>query len=166
MSDQEQREHSAPAETPADATTSTDKVTNGSGKPAGATVLSLDDIVQVDDVRYDYVTVPEWSKPNQPAVVRIGSLNAEDLIEFVESNEGPAKRTAGLRLIIQSLVDEQGKRVGRPEHLQALKKKDAKACNRIVEAILKLNGIETRAQAAAKNASSEADSAASPTVLH
>lgn len=130
----------------------------------GALVLSLDDLDKIEDVRYDHVTVPHWSKPGQAATIRIGSLNADDMIEFVESNEGPARRTASLRLIIKSIVDEKGVRTGRPEHLKTLRGKDASMCNKVVEAILLLNGIGAKAQEASKNGSGEVVSGASPTV--
>lgn len=129
----------------------------------GSVVLSLDDLGAIEDVRYDYVTVPHWSRPGQAATIRIGSLSADDMIEFVESNEGPAKRTASLRLIIKSIVDEKGVRTGRPEHLKMLRAKDASMCNKVVEAILLLNGIGAKAQEASKNGSGEVVSGASPT---
>jgi hypothetical protein len=110
-----------------------------------AKVLSFDDILSANDTRYDEVEV--WG-----GVVRIGSLTAGDMIEFVESNEGPAKRTAGLRLIIKSLVDADGKRIGQDSHLDGLRKKDNESTSKVIKAILKLNGLDTKkAQDEAKN---------------
>jgi hypothetical protein len=86
------------------------------------------------------------------------------MIEFVETNEGPGKRTAGLRMIIKSLVDADGKRIGKDEHLQLWMRRSQKTCNSLVDAILKLNGLDKESKAAAGNASSEAPvSGASPT---
>ena len=118
---------------------------------------SMDEILDVDDVRY--AIVPAWGKR-----VRIGSLSAGDMLDFVESNEGPAKRTAGLRLIIQSLVDKDGKRIGDIKKLDQLKKKDADITNKLVGHILKLNGMDEAARKVLGNDSSEAPSGASPTV--
>ncbi len=119
---------------------------------------SLEELDQVEDTTYVDCPVPEW-KMN----LRFGSLSAGTMIEFVESNEGPAKKTAGLRLINDSMVDASNKRIGSDKGLAILKKKDARVCNRLVEVILKLNGLDKKAQEAAKNASGEASSDASPT---
>jgi hypothetical protein len=109
-------------------------------------VLSIEEMLAADDVQF--AVVKAWN-----GNVRIGSLSASDMIEFVESNEGPAKRTAGLRLIIKSLV----------KHLEAFGKKNAQVTNRIVAEILKLNGLDEAAKKALGNASSEVDTDASPT---
>ena len=41
----------------------------------------------------------------------IGSLTAGDIIEWQEQNEGPAKKNAGIRLIVKSLVTEEAPHV-------------------------------------------------------
>lgn len=121
---------------------------------------SIDDMLAKDDVRYATVPVPEWG-----GAVRFGSLSAGAMLDFVESNEGPAKRTAGLRLIIQSLVDSTGKRIGNVEkHLEAMRSKDAQVTNRLVGEILKLNGMDEASKKVLGNESSAASSGASPTV--
>ena len=130
-----------------------------SEKVAEKKVLSFDEFLQVDDVRYEDVEV-------DGRTLRLGSLSAGDLLEWAEANDGPAKRNAGLRLIVRSIVDGDGKRTGTDKHLELLKKKDAKTCNDLVARILKLNGLNAKQQEEAKNASSEANSDASPTVLH
>jgi hypothetical protein len=119
-------------------------------------VLSIEEMLAADDVQF--AVVKAWN-----GNVRIGSLSASDMIEFVESNEGPAKRTAGLRLIIKSLVDAKGDRIGDMKHLEAFGKKNAQVTNRIVAEILKLNGLDEAAKKALGNASSEVDTDASPT---
>jgi len=112
-------------------------------------VLSVEEMMAADDIEYTEVEA-------FGGIVRLGSIDAGSMIEFVESNEGPAKRTAGLRLIIKSLVDGNGARIGKEEHLQSWMKRSQKTCNRLVDEILKLNGLDKSAKAAAGNASSEA----------
>jgi hypothetical protein len=125
-------------------------------------LLSLEEIENLEDVQFVEVEVPEWK-----GTLRFGSLNAGDMIDFVESNDGPAKRTAGLRLIVKSLVDATGQRIGEDKLLQTLKKRDARVCNRLVEAILKLNGIDSKKTSeVSKNDLGGASSDGSPTVLH
>lgn len=124
-------------------------------------LLSLDDIDSVDDIKIIRREVPEWG-----GHILLGSLPSSDMIDWVEATEGPAKRTAGLRLLVKSLVDDNGNRIGTDNHLQVFKKKSAEVCNRVLDDIIKLNGLNKKAEAEIKNESSEVDTAASPTVLH
>jgi hypothetical protein len=110
-------------------------------------VLSMDDIMKADDV--EYATI-EGFKPGE--VFRIQSLTAGDLIEWSEANEGEAKRTAGLRLIVKSLVNEEGKLIANDQHIAVLRRKSHKVTERVVKAILDLNGMTTKQEDKAKNA--------------
>jgi hypothetical protein len=124
-------------------------------------LLSFEDILDVDDVQYAVIEVPEWH-----GSVRIGSLSAGDLIDFVEANENPLlQKTAGLRLLSKSLVDEKGKRIGDDEKIRQLQKKDARIVSKIVAEILKLNGMDKKTADAEKNGSGEARTGASLTSL-
>lgn len=117
-------------------------------------VLSLDDIMKEDDV--EYARLPGF-KPGQVFVIQ--SLTAGDLIEWTEANEGEAKRTAGLRLIVKSLVDGEpgkdanatGKRIMNDTHIAVLRQRGHKTTERIVKAILELNGMNVKKDADAKN---------------
>jgi len=97
-------------------------------------VLSVEEMLSPSDV--EYVEIEAWG-----GIVRIGSLTAEDLIEWTEANEGPAKKTAAIRLIVRSLVDEQGNRIGTDKHIEAFKKRSHATMERIAEQVLKLNGM-------------------------
>ena len=120
-------------------------------------VLSVEEMMAADDI--EYVEVEAFG-----GIVRLGSIDAGDMIDFVEANEGPAKRTAGLRMIIKSIVDAEGKRIGHDNQLEQWKHRSQKTCDKIITAILKLNGLDKASKAAAGNASSEAPaSGASPT---
>ncbi len=101
-------------------------------------ILSLDEILKSDEVEYD--TVPGFKDGE---IIRIGSLTAGDLIEWSEANEGEAKRTAGLRLIVKSLVDADGNRIANDKHIASFRKFNHKKTEEIVKAILKLNGLRT-----------------------
>lgn len=112
---------------------------------ANEKILSMDDILAAEDVEYANV---EGFKPGE--VFRIQSLTAGDLIEWSEANEGEAKRTAGLRLIVKSLVDKDGKRIAGDEHIATFRKKSHKVTERIVREILKLNGMTVTGPSEAK----------------
>ncbi len=108
-------------------------------------VLSVDEMLAAEDVKY--AEIEAWG-----GLVRIGSLTAEEMIEFVESNENAeAKRLAGLRMIVRSLVDPQGARIGTEAHVKAFAKKDAGETSKLVTEILKLNGLDKKAATEAKN---------------
>ena len=126
-----------------------------------AKLLSMDEIVAAEDIQYVEVEVPEWK-----GTVRFGTLDAGELIDFIEANDGPAKRNAGLRLLIKSLVDEAGNRIGTEKNLEFFKKKSARVCSRLIDDVLKLNGLDAKGKDVPKNVSSEAEDAVSPTVLH
>jgi hypothetical protein len=123
--------------------------------------LSVDDIEQIDDIKIIRREVPEWE-----GHILLGSLPSDAMIEWAEASDGLAKKTAGLRLIVKSMVNEKGERIGTDRHLQVLRKKSAVVCNRIIDDIIKLNGLNKKAEAEIKNDLSEADTDASHTVLH
>lgn len=123
--------------------------------------LSIEDIEAQDSTTYK--TLPAWG-----GMVRIASLTADEMIDYVESNEGPAGRVAGIRLLVRSLVDEEGKRIGKEEHVDIFRKKDTSTMSRLVGEAMDINGI-SRPKATAeatKNVSSEAPTGASPSTLH
>lgn len=125
--------------------------------------LTLEDVESKADVEYATINVPEWG-----GTMRIGTLSAHELVEFGEGNKA-ASKTAGIRLIVQSIVDDNGNRIGDMRHIAMLQKKSAKVIARVVESILKLNDMlpETPADKTAGekagNASSEVPTGASLT---
>jgi hypothetical protein len=91
----------------------------------------------------------------------IATINAGDFIEWQESNEGPSKRNAGLKLIIKSVVDglpeegAKGERIMTDAHLPMLKRLPVRTTERIVREIIEFNGLipkgdKTAAELAAK----------------
>lgn len=118
-------------------------------------IATIDEILAAETTKYEVVDAFGLK-------IRLGSLSAGDMLDFIESNEGAAKKTAGLRLIALSLVDEQGNRVGKAAHLDSLKKKNAEDVNKLVGKIFALNGMTDAAKKLVGNASSEATSVASP----
>ncbi|MCR4301790.1 MAG: hypothetical protein NUV51_09285 [Sulfuricaulis sp.] len=123
-------------------------------KKAEAVAGSMAEIEAANNVEYD--TIPGF-KLGQ--TLRIGSLSAGDLIVWSEANEGEAKRTAGLRLITQSLVGPEPDNVryaNDPKNIVIFRAKTHKTTEAVVKAILKLNGMEVakgemKAEADAKN---------------
>lgn len=100
--------------------------------------MSIEDMLSSSDVEYRYIDMRPLGWKGR---VRIGSLTAEDLIQWTETNDGPARRTAGLRLLIKSLVDDTGERIGRDNMLERFKGKSHRAIDAIVKEVLDLNGL-------------------------
>lgn len=118
-------------------------------------VLTVDEMLSADDV--EYALVPTW-KVRDPktgelvqAYTRVGSLNAEEIITWRETNDGPAKRTMGVRLFVNSLVDADGNRIGNEKHYEAFKKKSNAIQERVIAEIVKLNGMTVKAEEKVKN---------------
>jgi len=99
---------------------------------------TMDEMLSASDV--EYTNIEGWN-----GMIRIGSLTAGDMIEWSEANEGEAKRTAGLRLIVKSIVNSQGQRIGQDKHIAMLRTKSHKVTEKIVKEILKLNGMNVKA---------------------
>lgn len=121
-------------------------------------VLSMADIVAAVDSpqNIEYARIPGF-KDDEEFVV--ASVTAGDMIEWSEANEGEAKRTAGLRLIVKSLVDGQpgvdegatGKRIANDTHIAVFRKVNHKVSERVVKDILKLNGMSVKQDKTEKN---------------
>jgi hypothetical protein len=108
-------------------------------------ILSMDEMLAAPDVQFREIEA--WG-----GTVRLGSLTAEEMIEFVEQNANEkARRVAGVRMIIRSLVDEAGARIGKEEHIPLFLKKDAATTNRIVEVVMEMNGLSKPKADAVKN---------------
>jgi len=105
-------------------------------------ILSPLEFLNEDDVEYALI---DGFKPGEK--LRIRSLTAGDIIEWSEASEvdKDLKRTAGLRLIIRSLVDEKGDRMlSEMLHLEHLRKKNQRLVNQMIAAILKHNGMDVK----------------------
>lgn len=139
---------------------------NQEQKPNGKLpVLSIDQMLESDDVRFVEVEVPEWN-----GSVRLASVSAAAMMEFVEANQDKQKaKDANVRVIVQSIVDKEGVRLVSPEQIDALiqrfKQKDVRVMNRLMDAVMQLNDI-TVTKAEIKNVLGEASGGDSPTILH
>jgi hypothetical protein len=126
-----------------------DEQSNGTKK-----FLSIDEVNTAKDEEYFEIEV--WG-----GIFLAGSLTADDFIEWQEANEGPAKRTAGLRLIVDSMCGSLSgcpacsgtdgalhkglhPRTGNDKHLEIYKKKSVAQTEKVVGAIVKLNGLKTK----------------------
>lgn len=118
--------------------------------------MTAADALAAPDVEYDVVK-DAWG-PGKDQVIR--SLDAEQTMDWMDARE-KNKREAGLQLIISSCMDsapdpknpgaEAPKAIFTAEHLGALKKKPSRITYKLVTAILELNGLAEKKDAAEKN---------------
>jgi hypothetical protein len=111
---------------------------------------SMDDIAAAGADAVEYAIIDGF-RPNEK--VRIGSVTAGDIIEWSEANEGEAKRTAGLRLITKSLVGpepENRRYADDAKNIAKFRGMRHKETERIVKEILRLNGMNVKAEADTK----------------
>lgn len=118
----------------------TDNVVNMPVKEEDEQVISsLEELKELDEVKYATI---RGFLPGK--TLRIGSLTASDLMEWTEANEGPAKRTAGLRLICRSLVGpapENKRYANDDKNIAIFRTKRHAETERIIREILDLNGM-------------------------
>lgn len=109
---------------------------------------SVDEMVAEGASEVQYAVIDGFKEGKK---IRIGSVSAGDMIMWSEANETDAKRTAGLRLITQSLVNAQGMRISSDRDIQKLRSMRHNVTERIVKEILKLNGMTVKQDKAEKN---------------
>lgn len=109
---------------------------------------SMDEILADGATGVEYATI-EGFQPGKK--IRIGSVTAGDIIEWSEANEGEAKKNAGIRLIMKSIVNAKGERIAEdPKNIQKFRMMRHKDTERIVKEILKLNGMNVKGESEAK----------------
>ena len=109
---------------------------------------SVDEMVADGASEVQYATIEGFISNKK---IRIGSVSAGDMIEWSEANETEAKRTAGLRLISKSLVNKSGVRISSDKDIAKFRTMRHNVTERIVKEILKLNGMNVKADKDAKN---------------
>lgn len=106
-----------------------------------ATLLNREQILAVQDTKYEDLPVPEWG-----GTVRIRMLSGYERDKFEESNfvQKRGKQVLSLeniraRLVSLCVVGEDGKRVFSDLDVMALGRKSSAALDRVFEAAKKLN---------------------------
>ncbi len=111
---------------------------------------SVDEMVASGANDVEYAVIEGFKEKEK---VRIGSVTAGDMIEWSEANETEAKRTAGLRLICRSLVGPEPGNIryaNDDKNIAKFRTMRHNVTERIVKAILKLNGMNVKQDADAK----------------
>jgi hypothetical protein len=106
-------------------------------------LLSKDQILSANDIRYMDVEVPEWG-----GTVRVGTILASErnLYEQSLTTRVGNRRDVNLqhshaKLVALCVVDLEGKRVFTEDDVHALSRKSSAAVDRVFDAAAKLNRI-------------------------
>ena len=113
-------------------------------------------IVSPEDLSNDVVEIIKVTMDDKGGVMYIGSLSADDFIEWQEtkdSGDQEAKKNGSALLMMKSLVKgpTDATRIGTPAHVAAFRKAKVSRTERLLRAILKLNYINQRDEVAVKN---------------
>lgn len=119
-------------------------------------VLNVEELLAASQVEYREIEVGS-------SVVRVGTLTAEELIEFMEANTDKAQsRIANIRMLVKSLVNEKNERIGTDAHVALFLKANSGVVNKIVKVVMDMNGITEPKVQESKKDSGGASTTASP----
>lgn len=115
-------------------------------------LLGRDEILTADDIQYEIVEVPEWSRPGSKlaARVRVKALAAIERDDFersliIVSADGKKTRNdfsnMRAKLCSRAIVDKNGKRIFQDSDVLALGAKSAAALDRVFEVASRLAKI-------------------------
>lgn len=106
-----------------------------------------DDILDADDLRREPVEVPEWGLEDGLYVQELPALNmqewATEMEEFQEKlQSGTADVDWRARLLVETLVDEDGERVFEDGDMADLSRKANSVIDRLADQAMRVNGFE------------------------
>jgi hypothetical protein len=107
------------------------------GTPGYGVLLTAEQILAAEDIKYVEVEVPEWG-----GMVRLKTLSGEEAAEFLSDEFQKDKKNASVRVLIMSAVKEDGTLMFTVDEIVKLRKKSLRAINRLQDAALKLNGLK------------------------
>lgn len=125
----------------------TEEERDAAGRARVERMLTAEEILSADDVQYRTVAVPEWK-----GSVRVRTLSADEVSDYVEAINGVQKRDSLSIMVFRSLVKADGSQLFTDQaQLTPLKRRSMAAFVRLQEVILELNGLSKAAAARAKN---------------
>lgn len=109
--------------------------------------LSKEEILKVNDMRYDCVAIPEWGGD-----VRIKTMSLSDQLAYEEVRKGENTENIIIQLVKTSCVDENGKQLFTDEDVKLLHDKSADVICRIFQKCLDINVVNSeKVEKQAKN---------------
>ena len=113
-------------------------------------LLNRDAILNAQDVATKEVDVPEWG-----GMIRVRSMTVSERNEFARRAASSEEKTSvGAWLVTLLAIDESGNRLFKAEDIEELEKRNFKAVDTVVNAILEVNQIGDKEVEAAEKKSS------------
>jgi hypothetical protein len=103
-------------------------------------LLTRDQIIAAADAKSEVVNVPEWGGDVHVKVMTGTERDAWEA-SILDADDKVSKKQFRAKLLVQTLVDEQGKRLFTEADLDALSAKNANAITRLYEKASKLNAL-------------------------
>lgn len=100
-------------------------------------MLSREDILAIQDVAIQKVSVPEWGGD-----VYVRGARLEDSA-FFDSLKADEDKTASQKMLVRFVCNEKGEPIFTEADVAALEKKSLKVFTRLMEVINSLNSVET-----------------------
>lgn len=108
--------------------------------------LTRDQILNADDLKYEEMDVPEWG-----GLVRIKVMTGMERDDFEQSvfdmkgkDTKVNLKNFRAKLLVKTIVDEQGKRVFEESDIEGLSRKSSKVLDRIFNKSQEINGIGSK----------------------
>ena len=116
-------------------------------KPREMPLLDRASILQAQDIQTQEVQVPEWG-----GVIRVRSMTLAERNEFARRATAEDKVIVSAWLVSVLAVDGDNAPLFRAEDVHELERRNFRAVDRVVQAILEVNGItEKKVEEAGKN---------------
>jgi len=111
------------------------------------TLLNREAVLKVQDTVTKDIAVPEWG-----GSIRVRTMTVAVRNEFARRASSEDKVSVAAWLISVLSVDENGEPLFKAEDIPELERRNFRAVDRVVQAILEINGIsEKKVEEAAKN---------------
>lgn len=102
-------------------------------------IETWDDLLALDDTEYKIVQLTPTKS------VRMGSVSAARMLQWFEDQKDEEKvKTNGLVLVAESLVDSEGKRIGKVADMLKLRDKNPESLDKLRAACIELNRLEVK----------------------
>jgi len=110
--------------------------------------LTVEQILDMDDLNTVEVEIPEWPVNGEPGIVILKALTAREALTFQRSMQSnvKAREDAMISIVVLSAVDPEGNRIFNQKQIEQLRDKNVKVFTRLQKAAMDLNGFGQNSQ--------------------
>lgn len=100
-------------------------------------LLTREQILAINDIQVIDVSIPEWG-----GIVKVKSMTGEERDKFELSTSGKKREHIRAKLLVLSVVGEDGKHLFTMEDVEQLSKKSSAPLDRILAVVKKVSGVD------------------------